>query len=51
MSQKIAKTKYTIDSEQILLECLANIQKSMRDYQRDLVETIEEVKFALSSDE
>lgn len=50
MANKIRKTKFSADSEQILLECLVSIQKSIRDYQRDITETLEEVKFTLSSE-
>ncbi len=51
MDKKMKKSKFSIDSDKILLECLSNIQKSMRDYQRDLMETIEEVKFSIAVEE
>ncbi len=47
MSHKVIKTKFAKETDQILLECLANIQKSIRDYQRDVAESLEEVKFSL----
>lgn len=50
MANKIRKTQFTAASEQILLECLVSIQQSIRDYQRDITETLEEVKFTLSSE-
>ncbi len=48
MSNKAKKSKFMSETDQILLECLANIQKSMRDYQRDVAESMEDLKFSLS---
>lgn len=48
MSNKATKSKFANETDKILLECLANIQKSMRDYQRDVMESLEDVKFSLS---
>jgi hypothetical protein len=42
------KSRFATETDRILLECLANIQKSIRDYQRDMAESLEEVKFSLS---
>lgn len=50
MSNKVTKSRFANETDKILLECLANIQKSMRDYQRDVMESLEEVKFSLSLD-
>lgn len=51
MSNKVKKTKFATETDKILLECLANIQKSIRDYQRDMRESLEEVKFSLLENE
>lgn len=48
MTTKAHKSKFATETDKILLECLANIQKSMNDYQRHVRETMEEVKFSLS---
>lgn len=48
MSNKAHKSKFATETDKILLECLANIQKSMRDYQKDVADSLEEVKFSLS---
>ena len=50
MSTKMKKSKFASETDRILLECLANIKKRMREYQRDIKESIEEVKFSLSLD-
>jgi hypothetical protein len=50
MANKSKQSKFKVDSDKILLECLANIKKSMRDYEKHVQETIEEVKFSLATD-
>ena len=51
MNKKTFKSKFATETDKILLECLANIQKSIRDYQRDVAESIEEVRFTLQLEE
>ena len=48
MANKMKPSKFSLDTDKILLECLANIQKSMRDYQRDIADTIEDLKFSMT---
>lgn len=51
MSNKVKKSKFASETDRILLECLANIQKSIRDYQRDIRESLEDTKFSLLENE